>query len=177
MKKWMAIYSFILLSIVLLGCQQSDLDTSSNTANWPSEMPNDFNFSVQFGYGKKNEINTFNQTITKDLIVDGTVTTSISLTEEEMKDIYEEMNKLDLEKPKEFIPKPVNGTVCQREPHEDDEWNITINNENFTFNIPGQYCEPSEDAKQLLELRNYVFGIVKTKAEYQSLPEPSGGYE
>ena len=79
LKKLSLILTLIFLSIGLLGCQQShkakELNneisqnvSNSTTQNIPEEMPNDFNFSIQFGVQKKNEINTFEGTVTKDLI-------------------------------------------------------------------------------------------------------------
>ncbi|WP_078380703.1 hypothetical protein [Sutcliffiella halmapala] len=76
MKKLSLILSLIFLSIGLLGCQQrgkeEELDNeisknvaNTTTQNTPKGMPSDFNFSTQFGIKKKNEINTFNGTVTK----------------------------------------------------------------------------------------------------------------
>lgn len=180
--------SLIFLSIGLLGCQQSgkkeELNneitknvTDSTNQNMPKVMPSDFDFSIQFGVQKKNEINTFEGTVTKDLIADGTATTELILTEEEMKDIYEEMQEINIAETKEFTPEPINGTVCMQEPYEEDEWKIIINGETLKLSISGKHCEPTNDGKQLIELRNYVFNIIKSKGEYKSLPESNGGYQ
>ncbi|MBM7663518.1 hypothetical protein JOC85_004396 [Bacillus mesophilus] len=185
LKNLSLILSLIFLSIGLLGCQQSgkeeDLNNeisknvnSSNTQNMPKDMPSDFDFSIQFGVQKKNEINTFEGTVTKDLIADGSATTELILTEEEMKDIYEKMQNINIAETKEYTPEPIN---CFQEPHGEDEWKIIINGETITHLISGKYCEPTSDAKQLIELRNYVFHIIKSKDEYKSLPESKGGYD
>lgn len=126
---------------------------------------------------KKRKINTFEGTLTKDLIVDGTVTTDLNLTEVEMENIYEKMQEINVSETKEFIPEPINDEVCTQEPYEKDEWKIIINGDTITHLNSGEYCEPTNDGKQLFELRNYVFDIVKSKEEYKSLPEPRGGYE
>ncbi|QUG41219.1 hypothetical protein KD050_18360 [Psychrobacillus sp. INOP01] len=171
-----------------MSCQQSgkeeELDNeisknvaNSNTQNMPIDMPSDFDFSIQFGVQKKNEISTFEGTVTKDLIADGTATTEFILTEEEMKDIYEKMLEINIAEKKEFTPEPINGTTCMAEPHGEDEWKIIINGETIRHLFSEEYCEPTNDAKQLIELRNYVFNIIKTKSEYKSLPESKGGYE
>ena len=185
MKKLSLILSLIFFSIGLWGCQQSDKKEEINNENLnivansttPKDMPSDFDFSIQFGVQKKNEIDTFKSTVTKDLIVEGTATTELILTEEEMKDIYNKMREINIVETKEFTPKALFGTVCTMEPYEEDEWKILINGETITHLISGEYCEPTNDAKQLIELRNYVFNIIKSKGEYQSLPEAKGGYE
>ncbi|MBD7943968.1 hypothetical protein H9650_07525 [Psychrobacillus sp. Sa2BUA9] len=188
LKKLSLILSLIFLSIGLLGCQQNGKEkesnneisknvTSSPTKNMPKDMPSDFNFSIQSGVQKKNEINTFEGTVTKDLIADGTATTEVILTEEEMKAIYEKMQEINIAETKEFTPKPINGAACMQEPHGEDEWKIIINGETISHLFSEEYCEPTNDAKQLIELRNYVFNIIKSKSEYKSLPESKGGYE
>ena len=94
-----------------------------------------------------------------------------------MKDIYKKMKEMNITETKEFTPKTLFGKRCTLEPYGEDEWEISINGETITHYISGEYCEPTNDAKQLLELRNDVFNIVKSKDEYKSLPEPNGGYD
>jgi len=179
------ILSVLFLSIGLLGCQQSgkeeNLKNSTNVANsatqdMPTDMPSDFEFSIKFGVQKKNEINTFEGKVTKDLISDGTATIKLTLTEEEMEDIYEKMKEINIAETKEFEPEPVNGTVCTKEPYEEDEWEIILNGEMITQSLSGKYCEPTKDAIQLIELRNFVFNIIKSKDEYKALPDSQGAY-
>ena len=188
MKKLSLFVSSLFLSIWLFGCQQSgegedlnnesiDHATGSTAQNIPKLMPSDFDFSIRFGVQKKNEMNTFAGTVTKDLIADGTITSNLILTEQEMEDIYRKMVEINIAEAKEFTPVPINGTVCTQEPYEEDDWEISINGETLTFLISGVFCEPTNDANQLSELRNYVFTIVKSKEEYKSLPASSEGYE
>lgn len=166
----------ILLSIVLFACQPKGEEQALYDSP-PQEMPSDFNFSLQFGIQKKNEINTFEGMLTKDLIADGVATGDLILTEEEMEDIYERMREIKIAEPKDFTPEPVNGEVCTQEPYEEDEWNIVINGETITHSISGSFCEPTADAKQFIELRNEVVNQIKRKVEYKSLPKSRGGYE
>ena len=173
---------FILLILVLSACSQSEIKGlepahSDSFASMPEDMPDDFNFSIQFGVGKNNEINTSEGTVTKDLIEDGTATTEIALTEEEMETIYEEMKEINIVETKEFEPEPVNGTMCSTQPHEEDEWEIIIDGETITHSVSGAYCDPTNDTKQLIGLRDYIFSIVRGKEAYKELPNAKGGYE
>ena len=169
--------------IVLFGCEQNktaeqNLQNGTNAAIQlvESEMPHDFNFKLQFGVGKNNEINTFEQTFTKDLIADGTATTKFVLSVTEMKDIYKKMQAVNIVETKEFTPKSTKG-ACMVEPHEEDEWKITMNGETILHNISLTYCEPTKDTKQFLQLRNDILAIIKAKPEYQALPKANGAYE
>ncbi|QFF99032.1 hypothetical protein PB01_09450 [Psychrobacillus glaciei] len=177
---------FILFAFVLNACHQPIKDSNevdfirsneSTVQTMPEDMPNDFGFSIQFGMGKKNEINTFEGTVTKDLITDGITTAAVTFTDEEMNEIYEKMKELNIIETKKIIPEPIDGTNCIQEPHEEDEWKITINGETISHTVSGAYCEPTNDAKQLIELRNYVFSIIRSKEEYIELPESKGRYQ
>jgi len=136
----------------------------------PEEMPEDFDFSLAYGVGKKNEINTFKGRVTKDLIEDGSAEVDISFSDEEMADIYEKMKDIKVLEKKNFKSK------CQAEPREETEWKITLDGETITHSIE-EFCEPVGDAKQFLDLQHDIVDIVEAKEEYQSLPEVEGGYD
>lgn len=175
------LYVLLLTCFLLVGCSQEKqgieekeaVIEDSNTITMPEAIPSDFDFIVEFGVDKRNVINTYEDTVTKDLVADGTVTTNLTFTTEEMDMIYQKMKEINITGTKNFNPQ----TNCLREPHSEDEWEITINLEVFTHTVSEQYCEISDDAKQLIELRNYVFSLVKNKEEYKKLPEANGGYE
>jgi hypothetical protein len=62
----------------------------------PQEMSSDFNFSSTYGsYGKKS-VDTFNDRVVEDLIEDVTIEANISLTAEEMRQIYKEMVNINI---------------------------------------------------------------------------------
>lgn len=174
---------FILFILFLSACSQAEEPNEPEpaqvdpAASMPENMPDDFDFSVQFGVGKNNEVNTFEGTVTKDLIADGTATTEVTLTEEERKAVYEKMKEINIVETKEFTPEPVNGTMCNIEPHEDDEWEIIIDGETITHSVSGAYCDPTEDAEQLIGLRDNVFSIIRGKEAYKELPDAKGGYD
>lgn len=139
----------------------------------PGEMPDDFAFSVAFGVGSKNRVDTFNNRVTKDLISDGTVTIDLELSEEEMTEIYQLMRDINIMNIGQLIPK----SDCRLEPHDTDIWRIQVNGEIQEFTWTNQYCELTKDAQELLDLRNQIYFIVKAKDEYKALPEATGGYK
>jgi len=176
---------FIVIGLMLAGCSKNSTtqedspsnETDSTIQAMPEDMPNDFGFSVLFGIGKKNKFNTFKETVTKDLIEDGTTTVDLVLTEEEMNEIYERMKEINIRETKELVPKPINDSICSQEPYEEDEWKITINGETITHSVSGTYCEPTNDAIQLIELRKFVLSKIESKEQYIELPDSKGGYD
>lgn len=159
----------IVVTTPLIGCSGGNSqknETSPSTKTDPTEqiimpvMPDDFGFFVSFGYGMKDTINTF----------DGTVTADISLTDEEMLDVYEQMKEITVTEQKQFVPEPIDGEMCIQSPHEDDKWKITFDGEMIRHNISGEHCEPTEDTEQFIKLRNFVFSKIRRKDEYHELP-------
>lgn len=177
-KKFMSVFTIALL---LTGCNEKEnnllVDVLSDVNlenNMPEEMPNDFDFLVQFGFQSKNEINTFENIVIKDLIAEGTVSTEISFTQEEKKKIYQKMREINIMEPKELIPEETN---CVQTPYGEDKWKVKLNGETQTLYRTGKYCETTDHAKQLIEIRNFILDIVKSKDEYKKLPEAKGAYE
>ncbi|REB05176.1 hypothetical protein DVB69_15540 [Sporosarcina sp. BI001-red] len=183
MKKFTLL--IVVVALVLVGCiknftnpkDSSSKETGSPIQIMSEDMPNDFGFSISFGIGKNNEVNTFTDTVTKDLIEDGTITTDVALTDEEMSEIYEKMKEVNITEPKDFSPEPINGSMCEQSPFEEDEWKITMNGETITHSVSGKHCEPTYDAQHLLELRNFIVSKIRSKKEYIVLPEAKGGYD
>lgn len=164
LKKWLV---FVVALILLVGCQKK----TENVL--PEEMPADFNFKVQFGINKRNSINTYDNTVTKDLIVGGTASTALQLTEDDMRAIYEEMKEIHIGTPKKLIPQ----STCKQIPYSEDEWHITVDGQTFDYSVSQQFCELTKDGKKLLALREQIWNIVREKPAYQELPEARGGYQ
>lgn len=141
----------------------------------PAAMPSDFNFSVSYGYGDntKNAIDTYEDTVIKDLIMNGAATAKIALSDEEMREIYAKMREIDIMAAKK-LPKK-NG--CFRTPSNEESWKVTINGETTTYTWTDEYCDMTEDADRLLELRRFIQGIVEAKEAYKALPASEGGYD
>ena len=70
----------------------------------PLASPSDFDLTFRYGVGAKNELDTFSQTYTKDMIIDPPVTTEFKLADSEKAGIYRKINDLRLfEKDGEFM--------------------------------------------------------------------------
>ncbi|SFJ12328.1 hypothetical protein SAMN02799624_03358 [Paenibacillus sp. UNC496MF] len=140
----------------------------------PADMPADFDFELKYGYGGgKNEVDTYDDTITKDLIVNGTATADLALSEQEMRDIYARMREIDVMGKKKLEPE---NPGCGQEPHTDDSWTVTAAGETKSMHWSTEHCDITDDARQLADLR-YVRGVAESKAAYKALPEAEGGYD
>jgi hypothetical protein len=158
------------VSFVMVSCS-NEMSVKPHNA-----MPEDFNFSLTYGSYGKEKIDTFKDVVVKDLVEDGTIDVSISLTEEEMKKIYNEMMKinvmgeLDLDKDKD------KDKECHTEPQRFSSWNIQMDGKTKTYSF-NSYCDYPEDVLKLLNLEEYIHNIVSLKEEYKALPESRGSYQ
>ena len=92
-KKWLIVAGMVLIVAVigLAGCDTPPAETSS------------FNLIFKYGVMAKNELNTFERTYTKDMVMDPSITINLSLTEEGLDRIYQKMVEIDFfDYPEEF---------------------------------------------------------------------------
>ena len=159
----------VMALIFVVGCRQEK-------GSLPEEIPADFAFQVRYGFGDppKNEINTYDGTVTKDLIADGSVTTDISFTQEELLDIYKQMRDLDIMGSKKLSSK---SNSSSKIPYQTDSWKVTLDGTTKSFEWTDRYVTLTADARQLWELRKWITMIVEEKEAYQALPDASGGYD
>jgi hypothetical protein len=135
------------------------------------EKPNDFAFSLKYGVTASNELNTYDNTYTKDLVVDGTETTDMVLSNEEIEVIYEKFRSADVLS----LPEEKGGSPCT-EPYNRYELSMTVDGEEYNLKWDTS-CE-STALNRWEETMNFINReIIYPKDEYQSLPEPTGGYE
>lgn len=162
----------IVFSILFLsGCTEGN----NQKHGMPAEMPEDFNFSVSFGYGEvnKNEINTYTHKVTKDLITKGTAAADLTFSKDELQSIYDKMREINMMESKDFSGKE----GCDKTPSNTDSWKVTVNGETKSFSWTDEHCTVSDEAEQLLELRTYLQHLVEGKDAYKALPATEGGYD
>ncbi|SEN35762.1 hypothetical protein [Paenibacillus sp. OV219] len=142
------------------------------------EMPSEFDFSVSFGYGEinKNEVNTYTDTVTKDLIVKGSATADLTLSADEMASIYAKMKAIDIMDITIKAHEP-STTTCEQTPYGEDKWKITIDGATREFSWTDRYCGVSDEALKLKQLRMDIMKIVQAREEYKALPDSEGGYD
>ena len=168
-KRYLFLYLISILLISLIGCsnQPDKLEIK--------EMPADFNFSLIYGTYGKQKIDTFNDTIVKDLVEDGTIEVNLALTEEEMKQIYHEMMTIDIMDDSKFTVRE--EEVCETEPPSYTIWNIQMDGKTNSF-YTQTYCDGyPENVLKLLKLEDYIHSILLNKDEYKALPDSNGYYE
>ncbi|WP_245995794.1 hypothetical protein [Paenibacillus taihuensis] len=187
MRKHMLKIQIALLAVILVltGCGEragSELKPRADdkTERWvmSDTMPSEFDFSVKFGYGEvnKNEVNTYTDTVTKDLIVKGTATANLALSADEMANIYAKMKAIEIMNI-DIEPYKPGASTCEQTPYGEDTWKITIDGATRELTWTDRHCTVSNDAEKLKQLRVDIMKIVAAREEYKALPAAEGGYD
>jgi len=169
-KKILALL-LITFFIVLVGSYlyyekiQSDMVKSENVS--------DFELLFKYGVGAKNELDTFNGTYTKDMVIDPSITINLTLLVEEKWQIMNKMYSIDFfNLPNSF---PINPHMWKT-PQTD--YFLKVQNGTKTNEVYWNDNSILEDSveKNLNQLVIYLIEIIENKAVYKALPTPTAGY-
>lgn len=139
----------------------------------PMVASDPFNVIFRWGCGgAKNELNTYNGSVTKDLIVNGTVTTTLVLSEAELDGLQQKIIEMNLFSYPDVMPQQPNLWISTLY-----ECSIQVQNGNETKEVSWDECsQHSSMLDSLKELEQYIIGLVEQTPEYQALPEAVGAY-
>ena len=144
-----------------------------------SPQDREFNILMKFGVGSRNELNTFQNTYTKDLVLDGTLTVPLVLSESELNAIKAKLEQIDFFSYPEHLPVLPNGSALVAvEPH--SSYQIEIKNQSTVKTV---YWDDALapiyfdiQRKNLQEIVAFISNIVNQKPEIAKLPSARGGY-
>jgi hypothetical protein len=161
------IFSIAVMIVVAAGF--FGFEQSKNSQKLPVSGPDNFNLIFKYGVGAKNELDTFEQTYTKDMVLDPPVTIKFALSSSELTEIYQKINDLNLfDKGPEQPKGNVFVTPCSN--YYLKAYIDSTNKEIYWNNCRGKV------SVQLEEFSSFVISIIEAKAEYKKLPIPKSGY-
>ena len=182
MKKFRLIIIILSLAVVLSGAVGCDEDTPAEPAVEDTQSPtagiSDFNLIFRYGVDAKNILDTFQGTYSKDMVRDPNIMIYLSLSEEEMDQIYDKMLEIDFfNYPDEFSvsvsPSGITGLVT---PYDTYYFKVEYNSQIKELRWKDKIMNPDERADKLRELIKLIINIIESKEEYKKLPEPTSGY-
>ena len=141
------------------------------TSPLPTPIPQSTTFNLIFKYGveAKNELNTFDQTYTRDMVMDPSVTIKFKLTDNELAGIYQKLNDLKLfSESTKSIEENMMVMPCSSY-----YLKVQINSEQKELSWNNCRGRISDKFQQFT---NYVIQIIESKEEFKKLPTPQGGY-
>ncbi len=135
------------------------------------------NFSIRYGIGGRNELNTFNNTLTKDLILDGTVTVPFSLTAAELDSIKGTMEKISFfSYPDTFVVVSHDSLLAFVTPYNTYDFKVVSRGITKTLFWNDAIIANDTEAAKLRELIGVIRAIVESKPAYRQLPPARGVY-
>jgi hypothetical protein len=143
------------------------------TSNENLNSVDSFNLVLRYGVGAKNELNTFNGTFTKDLILDPSVTTNLALTNEEKLQIQHKIAEIDFFNLPDSFPTNQSVIVIPMSAYYIRVQNGTQIKE-VSWNTNSVI--DNETSINLEQLVSFIVGIIEEKPEYKALPPARGGY-
>lgn len=174
MKRYREMNSTILIGLVMLamsGC----VDRGANPLPPPQQLPDPQEVRIDFQYGFRDTVDTFRGYLTKDLVLDGTVTIPFWLTTTEQQRILEALERYDFfELPETLAAVP--GSALDPNPGPDF---LRVRVDGRDKAVVWFYPLPDMDtaAASIESLAVAIRRIVEAKAEYQRLPSANGGYD
>jgi hypothetical protein len=161
------------LCLVLAGCASAAIAQENDTP-----QKSDFNFVFKYGVSGGNTLDTFHGTYTRDMILDSAITIDMVLTVEEMDAIYQKMVVIDFfSYPDKFsVDVAENETKTEVAPYPTYFFRVEYDGKIKELLWHDKYINSDARGDKLKELINFIMGIIESKAEYQALPKPSGGY-
>ena len=147
---------------------------SNNTG--PAEK-REFDLSFRYGVLARNELNTFNNSITKDLVLDGTVTMPLVLKPSDLARVESKMQSIDFYSyPDTFMVKIVTGGAIGFSPANTYELNVFSHGRRKSLYWSDCIVTADSQAVKLRELIALIREIVESTPEYKQLPPARGGY-
>ncbi len=162
----------VLVTVFVLSYAVVNLPFYGNTLPPYDSSRNPINIDFKFGVTERNELNTFQGTFTKDLCIDGTVTTRLILSHEELRQIQQKLVETDFFNLPEAFPineqAPVPGYSCY----------LMVQNETTVKTVAWGSHSVIDAAMEskLDQLANFIANMILEKPECTRLPPPNGAY-
>ncbi len=132
---------------------------------------NPINIVFRYGVGGRNELNTFNGTFTKDLVIDGTATGRLYLTKEDLEQVQEKLAEIGFyDYPATF---PSQGVVT---PRGDDYLKVANVS---TVKEVSWYSDSEYDDQRVQSLHDlavFLTNMIEAKPAYKAFPHANGAY-
>ena len=128
---------------------------------------------LHFKYGFGNAVNTFDGTLTKDLVLDGSVTVPFWFTTREQQLILNELNRLDFYSLSDTLP-AITGVVVEPEPGPMSlRVRVDQRDKTVVWSLP--LDETKTEARTVRQLSSAIWDIVQSTTAYKHLPSARGG--
>jgi hypothetical protein len=129
---------------------------------------------IYLQHGFLDELNTFGGTLTKDLVMDGSITVAFWLSTEEQQTILERAEQMSFFSLPDTFPAEA-GVSINPDPSPDK---LRIRSGNRDHTVVWSYPRDPGDTLSAIprQLSEFIFSIVRQTPTYKALPQPRGGW-
>jgi hypothetical protein len=136
----------------------------------------ELNLKFSYGVNSRNILNTFENTYTKDLILDGTMTVPFTLSDNDFKVISKKITEINFFAfPDTFIV-PTGDTVGIITPFSIYKFEVNYKSVRKRLYWADEVMNPNVQTTKLRELTSSIESIIQSHPEYSKLPPAKGGY-
>lgn len=158
--KYFTIITILVLSFVVINC----------SCNCGQE---DIDLMVHMKFEYKDEVNTFENYLKKDLVQDGVADTSFAFSIEQKHEILAVANEIGFFD----LPEVIKSTADYEQEPTPGEQILRIKFEDWDHTVKWYYpMGKSENEQKIKKLSYFIMQIIIESPEYKALPKPTGGY-
>lgn len=167
MKKITYLLLLIMIScFTLMGCSKEQ-----------QTPPKNFAFEFRYGVYAKNELSTFENKYTKDMVSEASISIPFKLTNEQMNVIYKKMIEIDLfDYPEVFKPSDGFWYNTRVTPNSTYYFKVRAGNKTKVINWDDINLSKKKSAQNLRDLIELIQTMIHESPEYKKLPQPRSGY-
>ncbi len=160
----------LMLSLALLGLSCADQGVE------PPSADRRFNLDLKYGIGARNELNTFANTFTKDLIQAGTASTPLVLTAAELDSIEAHLMSIGIFAYPDTLLPPESGALVTVTPAPTYIVRLALDGKEKIVFWNDAHLQSDAQAKNLRDACTFIRWIIEARPEYKRLPEPRDAY-
>ena len=167
---------FIVIFFISISCKRS-FDSISIAPECNSQK-NQINFLFKYGIALRNELDTYDCTFQKDLILDPSMRVNLILDKIEIDSIYNKMRNISFfSYPDTFaIHTESEDTVSLIMPSMKYYFHVKSDSIDKELYLDDSIIIENTEEDMLRSLNKYIIDIIKSKEAYKNLPEPRGAY-
>ncbi len=169
MKKYISLSFFILLLLI---------NSCSDSINEPKkDIVQNQDIKILYKYSFKDELNTYDLKLTKDLVLDGTITVDFWLTKEEQEKIISKLEEIDFYNLPDSLTWTEADSIKPKIEPDPGKQILKIKYQNKEKQIYWYEINSyPKEYERIIQLTNTITDIISSKPEYKLLPLANGGY-
>ena len=139
-------------------------------------VPNQ-DIKIFYKYSFKNELNTYDLKLTKDLVLDGTITVDFWLTKEEQEKTILKLEEIDFYNLPDSLTWIKSDSIKPQVDPDPGKQILKIKYKNQEKQIYWYIINSYPDeCEKIIKLTKTISDVIFSKPEYKSLPAANGGY-